>query len=204
MRRQPSYFVRGFTVLISTLFYFSSVDPALFYLDRMAVWQGDLLRLVSGHLMHTDLQHWALNTGVFAILGGIIEQRSRGLLLAGWVAGICAVDLWLVSPWASIQVYCGLSGVLNTLFVLAAGVIWQRNPHRQLPVLLIGAGLKIVVELYSGVAVLSATSLVGIVVNNSIILVDYTNQLLINAYKKGNSHGSSIGAFNLLLLLNYA
>ncbi len=157
MRRLPSYFVTGFTVLISTLFYFSSVDPALIYLDRMAVWQGDMLRLLSGHLMHTDLQHWALNTGVFAILGAIIEQRSRGLLLVGLVAGMCAVDLWLVSPWASIQVYCGLSGVLNTLFVLAAGVVWERNPHGLIPALLIGAGIKIVVELVSGVAVLSAT-----------------------------------------------
>ena len=124
-------------------------------------------------------------------------SNAPGTLLAGWVAGICAVDQWLVSPWASIQVHCGLPGYSTTLFVLAAGVIWQQpNPHRQLPVLLIGAGLKLLLNCTQG-AVLSATSLVGIVVNNSIILVDYTNQLLINAYKKGNSHGSSIGAFNL-------
>lgn len=52
-------------------------------------------------------------------------MRSRRILLVSLFAGIISVDILLLSALSSLDYYCGLSGVLNTLLVVALWIAWQ-------------------------------------------------------------------------------
>jgi len=126
--------------------------------DRAAIAGGEWWRLVSGHWVHSDSGHLVWNLAAFGLLGSLVETQRRRLLIVGLLVGTIAVDalLWLGLP--GMARYCGLSGVLNTLLVLALLSAWQ-GPQRGLT-LTLGAGslLKIVVEALNGQAILTQTA----------------------------------------------
>ena len=123
---------------------------AFLHLDLESISQAHFVGLISGHWLHADPQHLLWNVAAFAILGSMIEQRSRTLLLWSLAVGTLFVDLLLISPLTDIQRYCGLSGVLNTL--LGAALYLQWRATRSTVVILIGflSVLKIVIELSYG------------------------------------------------------
>ncbi len=98
--------------------------PAALVFDRGAVAQGEWWRLVTGHFVHGDVQHALWNITALAILAAILERR--GACYLGWVVafGIAAVDLWLWWGTSSLEWYCGLSGLLNTLLVVVLIDVW--------------------------------------------------------------------------------
>ena len=51
------------------------------YFDNARLVAGDWIGLASGHWMHVDTAHLAWNIGALALLAGLIESRSRSLLL---------------------------------------------------------------------------------------------------------------------------
>ena len=111
----PATAVLAIAILILNLIF----EPAHLYLDIPKVQSGEIWRAVSGHLAHTDFSHLAWNLIAFVLIGGFIERRSPSLLLSGIICGMLAVNAWLLSPFATISMYCGLSGLINTLFVIA-------------------------------------------------------------------------------------
>ena len=86
--------------------------------DRIAIQDGQLWRIISGHLAHLGWSHLAMNVAglglIWVIFGGHISwQRWLVILLLGAVG--TSVLLLLFNP--QLRWYVGLSGVLHTLFI---------------------------------------------------------------------------------------
>ena len=128
------------------------------YFDHAALASGQWWSLISGHWVHADYQHLVWNLVALVALGGIIEVRSRRLLLFSLAVGMLSVDLLLYSPFNSVQRYCGLSGLLNTLLGVALYIYWHETRSR----LVVAAGLlcvgKILVEMSGGQALFTNNS----------------------------------------------
>ena len=89
--------------------------------DRAAIASGEIWRLATGHLVHLDWNHLALNAAAFVGLGYLIEtdgHKGRHNLLTVSAAGVATISaaLYLLSP--ATALYAGISGVLNGLFAL--------------------------------------------------------------------------------------
>ena len=81
-------------------------------------------RNVTGHFLHTDLYHLWQNVIALLILGSIIEQWSVRHLLGAFGIGIIGVCLWFYAVSGSLY-YCGLSGALYAVLVVAMAHLWQ-------------------------------------------------------------------------------
>lgn len=134
-----------------------SVHQLLYY-DYQHLLQGQVGGLISGHWIHADVQHLAWNVVAFLLLSVVIERQSRTLLVVSIVIGTLCVDLLLISPLATVQRYCGLSGLLNTLFGVALYLKWQAGRSPLVILLGVGALIKIALELNSGQSVFTAIS----------------------------------------------
>ncbi|WP_319524461.1 rhombosortase [uncultured Desulfosarcina sp.] len=85
--------------------------------DRGAILQGQIWRLITGHLFHYSALHLWSNLLPLVVVGSWIERKNRvcfavGCLLAAMVVG---VGLFLTHP--SMGRYGGLSGILCGLLV---------------------------------------------------------------------------------------
>lgn len=131
---------------------------ALLFFDSLRLQQGQVLGLVSGHWLHADGQHLLWNLAALAVLGTLLETRSRSLLWLSLGLGTLGVDLLLLTGTGAPQRYCGLSGVLNTLLAVVVYLLWR---ERRQP-LILGIGLvaviKIALEIHSGQAVFTDIS----------------------------------------------
>lgn len=120
---------------------------AALYFDQNAVAGGTLYSLVSGHFIHSDINHWLWNCLAMLILGTIIEITSKRLLLCSLVSGIIAVDILLLSPLNQLNYYCGLSGVLNTLLMVALWIVWQQQRSKWVGISALLCIGKIIIEM---------------------------------------------------------
>jgi rhomboid family GlyGly-CTERM serine protease len=89
--------------------------------SRVGIAEGEHWRWVTGHFVHLDLAHAALNAAGLAlvwVLFARVWSPRRWLLIV--VLGMAGIDLglWWLSD---IEWYVGLSGLLNTL--AAAGIV---------------------------------------------------------------------------------
>jgi rhomboid family GlyGly-CTERM serine protease len=94
----------------------------LFLYDHNAIARGEIWRLITAHLVHTSLVHWALNAAAFVVLWWFFDEtwpRQLGLWLLLFLAILTSTGLFLLNP--EVQWYAGLSGVLHGL--LAAGAL---------------------------------------------------------------------------------
>ena len=117
------------------------------YFNWNAITQGDFWSLVSGHFIHADVSHWFWNCLAALIVGAFIEFRSRRLLLASLGAGLLSVNMLLVSPFSDVSVYCGLSGVLNSLLIVALWLFWRETQSRWVIITGILCTGKILIEI---------------------------------------------------------
>lgn len=150
------------TVILSlascALLLLPSQFQAALYFNYELILQGEYWRLISGHWVHADTNHLLWNIAGLVILGAIIERRSRSLLLSSLLLGSLCVDLLLLSPFSSIQVYIGLSGVLNTLMAAVLPIYWRETRS---PIVIVTGLLclaKIVLEMQSGQSLFSDIS----------------------------------------------
>jgi rhomboid family GlyGly-CTERM serine protease len=123
--------------------------PDLVY-DRAAIAQGEGWRLVTGHLVHSDAEHALWDIAALALIGWILERRGRLRLALAAATGMAAVSLYLWIGLPGLVRYCGLSGLLNTLFVVALKDLWDRQPHPLIPLLALGLAGKLACELLAG------------------------------------------------------
>ncbi|MGB0747822.1 MAG: rhombosortase [Magnetospiraceae bacterium] len=113
--------------------------------DRQAILEGEIWRLFTSHLVHTDFRHLTLNALAVLIIAPFVgTPRDLGLAI---LAGMLAVGLGVLLLQPHIAAYCGFSGVLNTLVVVALMREWRRAPHWLLAVFLAGVPAKILYEL---------------------------------------------------------
>lgn len=151
-----------FTLLLSSmllaLYVTAGAAPALWVYDRAAIATGEWWRLLSAHLVHSDGEHLLWNLAALLIIGFLLERRHPLLFLAGLLAGIAAVNVWLWFGLPGLQRYCGLSGVLNTWLVLLLFALWREARQPMIVLFAVVSAVKLVVELWSEQALFSATA----------------------------------------------
>lgn len=164
MTKSPSVFSpgRGFggpllLLLISGLLQMlQGMYPDWFLYDRGAIGQGQWWRLLSGHLVHTNMAHLLLNSaGVIAlwfvfghsVLLGARHATLKYLGLVALLSVLISFGLWLWFP--DVTYYYGLSGALHGLFCFGAvSDLSQRRWSGAL--LLMGCALKVAWEWVAG------------------------------------------------------
>ncbi len=142
------------------LFAFFGAAPDWAVYSRDGLRSGEVWRIASAHLAHTDGEHLTVNLLALCVLGwagaacGLSASHQIAALALGAV-GVTA-GLWVGRP--DLGSYCGLSGILNTLFVLVLYAVWRkvRNP---LPLLAAGGyAAKVAMEMTLGSALFTSTA----------------------------------------------
>lgn len=114
--------------------------------ERSLILDGQLWRLLSGHLLHLGWPHLGVNllalTLICGAFGRTMTPRLWWLTTAAGALGV-ALGLLLLEP--GVSWYVGLSGVLHALF--AAGAIHLPRPRWRLSrLLLAGLCMKLIAE----------------------------------------------------------
>lgn len=143
--------------LLATLVLLFDAGASLFTFDRQAILDGQWWRLVTGHFVHWNFEHYFFDVLMFATLGSICERKSRWSFAGCLVASILAISaaIWWAAPDTS---YCrGLSGIDSAIFTLAAGMLvhdaWKRRDGvmvSAIAVCLLGFAAKVVYEVATG------------------------------------------------------
>jgi rhomboid family GlyGly-CTERM serine protease len=150
-----------FTLLLITigLFAFGGPAPEGLVFDRQAIVQDEPWRLLTGHWVHGDREHLAWNLAAFGILGWMIEMSlGSARLYAALLAGTCSVTAWVWLFIPSLELYCGLSGILNTLLFVILIDGWQRSRKLIFPLVFVAAAAKIAIESVWSAAIFTHTS----------------------------------------------
>lgn len=90
--------------------------------DRMAIADGEVWRLVSGHFVHLGWSHFVLNGVGFGLICYLVAARfgvRQWLLISGIVIAGIDLGFWFLQP--QLVWYVGMSGLLHGL--LAAGTV---------------------------------------------------------------------------------
>jgi rhomboid family GlyGly-CTERM serine protease len=145
-------------VLLTTIMMAIPRLHSLFYFELSSVMSGEWWRLLSGHLVHADWEHWFWNVAALAVLGSYLEKRSIYLWFQGILTGIASVNILLLSGWSQVTRYCGLSGMLNTLLVLALYQYWQETRSGWVIAIAFICLSKLVLELFFGTSLLTDIS----------------------------------------------
>ena len=90
--------------------------------DRLAIQEGELWRLFTGHLVHLGWRHWLLNAAGVLLVWLLVGNRLGAmtwLALAVSIALGTSAGLWFLNP--SLSWYVGLSGALHGFLV--AGLV---------------------------------------------------------------------------------
>lgn len=136
-------------LIAALLFVGDPVQEALRY-SREDILQGEWWRLVSGHLLHLNVQHGLMNLG--ALLLTILIVGNQLTYRQWWLSGLflclfISLGLCFVSP--EVVWYVGLSGVLHGL--LALGLLLSASRRDWLHALvLLGLLIKVVHEQMPG------------------------------------------------------
>ncbi len=159
---RPPWFTAGLAAVMLAFYVALGPQPDLMMYDRAGIAADEWWRLVTGHLVHGDLGHLAANVLALIILGGVLESLQRlGIktLLLLVMFGTIVIDavLWLKLP--GLDRYCGFSGILNTLFIIAVYRQWRVTGDWVYPALAVGGFGKIAIESGSAGAVLPLSSL---------------------------------------------
>lgn len=128
--------------------------------DRQAILDGQLWRLVTGHLMHTNGWHFAMNSAgvlVIAWLHGRYYRFGDWWLRLGYLALVTGLGLLVFSP--ELYWYVGLSGVLHGLILMGALEDIRRSEKTGWLILL-GLAIKIGWEQWMGPSA-EVVSLIG-------------------------------------------
>lgn len=155
-RRFPG---RTFGLLVTlAVLYSLAPDHELLYFSASDIADGELWRIVTGHFIHADPEHLVWNCLGMAILGTVIERHSGKAWWTALGAGVVAVSFLLMSPFVHLGYYCGLSGVLNSMLLVAIWLEWRATGSRLMILVAIGSVAKVVLEISLGTSLLTHIS----------------------------------------------
>ena len=124
--------------------------PHAFELTRPEIQNGQLWRLLTGHLTHYSGFHFAVDAGTFLVLGWIVEvQIGSGRWLGLLTASALAISVAFLVFEPGLDVYRGLSGLDCTAFAAALILEFRRYP-RAATALGLGFAAKLVYEQIRG------------------------------------------------------
>ncbi len=119
----------------------------LLIFDKQAICQGQIWRIITGHFVHCSLNHLFWNLFAFAILGTIIEFHKPQQLLPSLLISSISISFWLLIANICYPTYCGLSGALNGLLVIAVVAQWKVTGKKTCAFILLTTLGKITYEL---------------------------------------------------------
>ncbi|MBE2216358.1 MAG: rhombosortase [Opitutaceae bacterium] len=101
--------------------------------DRTAIAHGSWWQLLSGHFTHWTPSHLGWDLAAFALLGTILERRSRAGLVTTLAAGAIAISaaVWTLAP--ELATYRGLSGIDSALFVACVSLLVAEAARERRP-----------------------------------------------------------------------
>lgn len=135
--------------------------------DREAIAAGEWWRLATGHFVHLNLGHLALNLAGLALVWVLAGGRYRPLgwwLVVALSLALLDAGFWYLDP--NLAWYVGLSGLLHGL-LLAGTVDRLREAPLESTVLTLLVSAKLVYEQYAGPLPGSEASTGGPVVVNA-------------------------------------
>lgn len=132
------------------------VDPVHLFFGTAEIHDGQVWRLLTGHFVHADWNHLAWNAIGLLVLGVLIERRSRRLLVLALLAGTVSVNYLLLH--SGLDYYCGLSGVLNALLVVALWLEWKASRSWWVIAIAIACAAKVIFETSLGDSLISQIS----------------------------------------------
>jgi rhomboid family GlyGly-CTERM serine protease len=145
------------------LFLILGAAPEALLYSRAAIAQGEIWRLLTGHFVHCDFAHLAWNLLPLLLIGGLLEQRIGWMKFSGVTAVSClGVSGWLWFTQIDLQLYCGLSGMLNGLLVVLLATLWQESRHPVLSLIGLVALAKIIFETTNQEAIFTHLSWAGL------------------------------------------
>lgn len=108
----------GLAALAVLVFVFGDSAADLLRYQRAAIEHGEWWRWLTGHLVHLNLAHLALNLAGVVLCAMLVGEGLRGargvaVLSGAWLG--CSFGLWFFSP--AVAWYVGLSGVLHGLLL---------------------------------------------------------------------------------------
>lgn len=122
----------------------------LFIYQHRLITQGEYWRLITGHFLHTNSNHFILNAAALLLLWALHGQYYNHInysLIFLVSAIVCGLGMYWFS--ANITLYVGLSGVLHGFFVWGA-LMDIRQQEKTGYLLLIGVVLKVAHEQFYG------------------------------------------------------
>lgn len=139
----------SFLIIAIIFWVFDSALSPLFIYNKAAIEHGELWRLLSGHLLHTNVIHLLLNISAIALLWLLHDKHYKKhiyITLFIWCALFTSAGIYYLS---SLDYYVGLSGVLHGVFVWGACKdIESKDKSGYL--LFLGVWLKVAHEQYYG------------------------------------------------------
>lgn len=107
-------------ICLAIIIYLSPTLTATFIYDRQAIIEGELWRLLSGHLVHFSIKHLLYDTIGFGTAGIWIEYRGYPQFgfLCLLMAFVISVTLFIIMP--TLSYYGGLSGLASGAIVYLA------------------------------------------------------------------------------------
>jgi rhomboid family GlyGly-CTERM serine protease len=156
MKMQDRPFLTTSALALVMAIHLVPFDTGILFFGTREIQDGQLWRLLTGHLVHADWNHLAWNALGLAVLGWLIERRSRRLLWLSLLAGTACVNTLLM--FSSLDYYCGLSGVLNALLVVALWLEWRASHSWWVAAVATGCLLKVIVEITLGDVLVSQIS----------------------------------------------
>jgi rhomboid family GlyGly-CTERM serine protease len=122
--------------------------------DRGRILEGDIWRLVSGHLVHFSPEHFGYNLILFALTGVLLEYRSRMQTL--WLLALTSLvsSLYFLLFLPNMAHYGGLSGLAsaNVIYLSLLEIRDNRKTRRFWIAILLGFIAKLSCEILSGKA----------------------------------------------------
>ncbi len=115
--------------------------------DKQLIMAGEIWRILTGHLVHSSFDHLLWDLLGFLILGIVIERNNTSDLIPGFLFSCLGVSGWLLMNHFGFLAYCGLSGALNGLLVIAAVNRWRTTNSFVYGGVLFGTAMKIIFEL---------------------------------------------------------
>lgn len=137
-------------LLAMVLFLLPNSISMLLEYHSVRVSEGEVWRLITAHLLHTNIWHLLLNIlglGLLWALHGDYYNWRRMISLMLVLTVLCSTGIFLLSP--DMQIYVGLSGVLHGIFVWGAIEDIKHKMHSGWA-LLVGVWVKVYFEQIEG------------------------------------------------------
>ncbi len=119
--------------------------------QRYLIAAGEIWRIWTGNLVHTNGWHLGLNLAglwLLAFIAPSTQTKFTQLAQIGWLATCVGFGLWFLSP--GVIWYVGLSGVLYGLFMLGGIRLLLQKDWLMAAVILLGIGGKTVWDWWHG------------------------------------------------------